>query len=510
MNQNFFKLKILILFFFLIFPGLVSASLEKKIIVFPFKIVSQEKLDFLEKGIAHMLETRLKIPGQSFTVFSEKGELKGLKTDYILEGTILFFGDSVSTEAKLINADSGKAELVFTQVGDNKGDVLKHIDLFAERIRTEVFNLRPANVIGESENRYQPRAADIRKPVIWKSMFFDAKIQSIAVSDIDNDSKNETIILSNNSIQVFRRTDNSFKKLSEIKLTGMNKRHLFVDVIDLDNDGTKEIFITSVNDKTLSPASSLYKWSTSGLVKTADNIKWLLRAVEKKNNGRILLGQKTKVDSSNKFATGIYELKMDTTGGLSPSNLSFPFADNIFGLAFGDFMNNGEESIALLDLKGNLSIYSSEGTRLFTSPEKYGGSESYIKYKGMRYTKDDGYQMDRIYLQQRIFAADLYQDGKTSLVTIKNNDASKGLFSKLRAYDKGRIESLLWNELGMDTQGSTQKIVGYISDYTIADMDTNGKKEIIFTIISSKGTFEKKTSRIISQSFIAKDDQSSY
>ncbi len=511
MNKNFFKLKILILFFFLIFPGLVSASLEKKIIVLPFKIESQEKLEFLAKGIVHMLETRLKIPGQSFAVSPGKEELKNLKADYILEGTIFFFGDSVSTEAKLINADSGKEELVFTQVGNNKGDVLKHIDLFAERIRTEVFNLRPANVFrGESENGYQQRSADIRKPVIWKSMFFDAKIKSIAVSDIDNDSKNETIILSNNSIQVFRRTDNSFKKLSEIRIAGKNKRHLFVDVIDLDNDGTKEIFITSINEKTLSPASSLYKWSTSGLIKTADNIKWLLRAVEKKNNGRILLGQKTKVNSSNKFATGIFELKMDKTGGLSPSNLSFPFADNIFGLAFGDFMNNGEETIALLDLKGNLSIYSSEGNQLFTSPEKYGGSESYIEYKGMRYTKDDGYQMDRIYLQQRIFAADLYQDGKTSLITIKNNDASKGLFSKLRTYDKGRIESLLWNELGMDTQGSTQKIVGYISDFTIADMDTNGKKEIIFTIVSSKGSFGTKTSRIISQSFIAKDNQSSF
>jgi len=509
LNNNFFKLKILILFFFLIFPDFVSASLEKKIVVLPFNIESQEKLGFLEKGIANMLETRLKIPGQSFAVaLPDKGTLTSLKADYIIEGTILFFGDSVNTDARLINANSGKTELVFTQVGNNKGDVLKHIDLFAERIRTEVFNLSPAHGFkGNSEKRYQ-QPAESEKPAIWKSMLFDAEIKSIAVSDIDNDSKNETIILSKNSIQVFRRADNSFAKLSEIKLAPTNKRHLFVDVIDLDNDGTKEIFITSINDKTLRPASSLYKWGTQGLIKTADNIKWLLRAVDTKSNGRILLGQKTTGDG--RFPTGIFELKMDKTGQLSPLKMSFPFADNIFGLAFGDFMNTGKETIALLDLKGNLSIYSSEGTQLFTSPENYGGSKSYIEYKGMRYTKDDGYQMSRIYLQQRIFAADLYQDGKTNLVTIKNEDTSKGLLAKVRVYDKGHIESLLWNEMGMDTQGSTQKVSGYISDYTIADMDNNGNKEIIFIIVSSKGSFTKKTSKIISQSFLAKKNQFSF
>jgi len=506
LNSIFFKLNILILSFFLIFPDLVCAAVnEKKIVVSPFKIESQEKLEFLEKGIAHMLETRLKIPGHSFVVFSPEGSgLKSVKADYILKGTILIFGDNVSTDAKLINADSGKTELVFTQVGNNKGDVLKHIDLFAERIRVEVLNLAPTHgVRGESEKRYQPYA-ESKKPVIWRSMPFDTEIKSIAVFDIDHDSKNETLVLSKNDIQVFRRTNNAFKKISETRLASTNKRHLSVDVIDLDNDGTQEIFITSIDDDTLNPASSLYRWDTSGLVKIVDNIKWLLRAVDTKSNGRILLGQQTKGDGSRRLKTRISRLKMDKSGRLSPTEVSFPFADNIFGLAFGDFMNNGKETIAMLDLEGNLSIYSSEGTELFTSSEKYGGSESYIEYKGMRYTRDDGYQMDRIYLQQRIFASDLYQDGKTSLVTIKNDDAAKGLLSKLRFYDNGHIESLLWNEMGLAAQGRTQKISGYISDYTIADMDNNGKKEIIFTIESSKGAFKKKTSRIISQSFIAK------
>ncbi len=496
------------MFFFLIFPGLVCASsIEKKIVVSAFTIESQEKLGFLEKGVVHMLETRLKVPGHSSVVFlSNDLELESLKPDYILRGTILIFGDSVSTDAKLINAASGETELMFSQFGSKKGDVLKHIDLFAERIRTEVLHLAPRNGdTGGSERtaRYVPYA-EPQKPVIWQSPSFDTEVRSIAVSDIDKDSKNETIVLSNNTISVFQRTGNLLKKISEIQIASGDKRNLFVDVIDLDNDGTQEIFVTGVNDDTLEPDSSLYRWNTSGLVKVADHIQWLLRAVDTKSYGRILLGQKTKGEGERRLKTGITRLKMDASGRLSPADLSFPFADNIFGMAFGDFMNTGTETIALLDLKGILSLYSSDGRELFTSADTYGGSGSYIEYKGMRYNRDSGYQMSRIYLQQRLFAADLSGDGKTSLVIVKNKDAAKGLLSRLRLYDKGYIDSLVWNEIGMAPQGKTQTVSGYICDYTVADMDNDGKKEIVFAIVSSKGTLRKKTSRIVSQSFIVK------
>ncbi|CCK81543.1 FG-GAP-like repeat-containing protein [Desulfobacula toluolica] len=508
MNNNYLKFKLFIIFFFLIFPDFVCASLsEKKIVVSPFKIESQENLEFLEKGVVHMLETRLKVPGHSSVVFSSDNlEIESVKADYLLEGTILVFGDSVSTDAKLINASSGEIELVFSQFGNKKGDVLKHIDLFAEQIRTDVLNLAPRQGntgVSEKTARYVPYA-EPQKPVIWRSPSFDTEMKSIAVADIDNDSKNETIVLSSNMLSVFQRTGNSFKKMSELRLASGNKRHLFVDVVDLDADGTQEIFVTGINDDTLEPDSILYHWNTSGLIKVADHIKWLFRAVDTKSYGRILLGQKTRGEGERRLKTGITRLKMDESGQLSPAELSLPFADNIFGLAFGDFMNNGKETIAVLNLKGTLSLYSFDGRELFTSADTYGGSGSYVEYKGMRYNRDSGYQMSRIYLQQRLFASDLDQDGKTSLVTVKNQDAAKGLLSRLRVYNKGNIESLLWNEMGMAPKGRTQTVSGYICDYTIADMDNNGKKEVIFAIVSSKGVLQKKISRIVSQSFIVK------
>lgn len=509
MNTKFMKVTLLVLSLFMLFPGFAGAAGPEKIIaVAPFNIQSQEPLSFLEKGIVRMLETRLKIPGHSFAVVAPAGQdLTTLNADYIIQGTVLVFGDSVSTDATLTGADSGKVELSFSQFGKEKGEVLNHIDLFAEQIRTQVLHLEPAprfRQMSGGATGYGPGAyVETRKPEIWRSTPFDSEIRGIAVADIDNDSKNETIILSRDSLQVFRRTKETLEKLSEMPLDFRTTRHLFVDVIDLDRDGKKEIFVTSVNDDSLRPDSSLYRWESTGLVKVSDGLHWILRTVDTKD-GRILLGQAPKGAGDKRLKTGIFRMDLDTTGTLSPSALSYPFADTPMGMAFGDFLNNGQETIALLDLDGHISIYSADGTRLYKSSEEYGGSAAYIEFKGARYNQADGFQKGRIYLQQRLFAADLYDAGKTSLITVKNNDVTKGLLARLRHYDKGYFESLASNEMGMTPEGRTQRVSGYIPDFTIADMDNDGKKELVFALVNSDDMFKKKVSRVITQSFIVK------
>ena len=56
----------------------------------------------------------------------------------------------------------------------------------------------------------------------------------------------------------------------------------------------------------------------------------------------------------------------------------------------------------------------------------------------------------------------------------------------------------------MTPEGRTQRVSGYVPDFTIADMDNDGKKEIVFALVNSDDMFKKKVSRVISQSFIVK------
>ncbi|WP_208599546.1 FG-GAP repeat domain-containing protein [Desulfospira joergensenii] len=501
MKATWLRFNVLILA--VLFSFLLSASAwaeVKKFMVTPIRITSQEDLGFLEKGILRMLEARLNIPDHASVVKSSE------PADYIVEGSVLIFGDQVNTEIKLINAASKELEIGFNEVGTQKGDVLKHIDLFTENVRTQVLGIAPASGLKSpvQQGGYQQVYQGPRNPEMWRGPALKKEIQSIAVVDIDDDKENETLILSDNELEIYRRTREGFAPLWQGSLDNLDVKHLFVDVMDLDNDGQKEIFITGVHEKNLIPASFIYHYDASGLTKIAGYLKYFLRVVDTKD-GPVLLGQKTQGKDERMLNTTVYRMIMDQTGsGLMTSDISYPFAENVFGMAFGDFMNTGEESTAVLGRDGVISIYSSEGAQVYRGSEEYGGTRAAIDYKGIRYTKDDGMVMDKLYLQQRIFAADLYQEGKTSIVVVKNVDEAMGLLDRTRVYRKGHIESLQWNEIGLISQGRTQTISGYISDYTIADMDNDGKKEIVFSVVDPTKLLEDKRSRILSQSFIVK------
>ena len=110
------------------------------VLITPFRFYAAQDIAYLNYGILEMLSTRLlrsrtirvkeltKSPvDQAAAVeLAQKEEV-----DYILVGGITIFDDRVSTDARLIAADSGTAVLLFSRFGRRPGDVLEHMDLLA-------------------------------------------------------------------------------------------------------------------------------------------------------------------------------------------------------------------------------------------------------------------------------------------------------------------------------------------------------------------------------------------
>ncbi|BBO84432.1 hypothetical protein DSCO28_49980 [Desulfosarcina ovata subsp. sediminis] len=486
-----------------------AAEQEKTFLITPFQINSEEPLDFLKKGIDKMLDTRLTEQGRSRVVFAPDVETgSGFDADYIIDGTILIFGAQVSTDVKLINADTGMVELSFDETGSKKGDVIKHVDLFADSVRTRILGLSPVagpatsvptTATAPAAQAFNQGPAMLSSQVIWRGPFLKKTIDSLQVQDIDNDGKDEILILAENVLEIYRREGGRLMPISKNKIDEINVRCYFLDAIDLDKDGRKEICVTGVNESQLRAASSIYRLENGELVKLLGPVNYLFRVVDAAT-GPMLLGQKTLGDDSRKLKTPVVELEFGQGGqSLVPAGKSFSFADNVFGLAFGDFMNNGEEIAAVLDLKGIISLYSQEGRELYRSSDEYGGSAAYIEYKGMRYNKDDGFQLDRIFFQQRIFAADVNGDGKTGLVVVKNSDTARGLLTSTRFYRKSHIDELLWNELGFIVLDKGQNVSGYISDFSLGDTNADGKTEVVFSVVSPAKILKDSRSQIFSK-----------
>jgi hypothetical protein len=107
----------------------------------------------------------------------------------------------------------------------------------------------------------------------------------------------------------------------------------------------------------------------------------------------------------------------------------------------------------------------------------------------MKEKKKEGKQIDPtagkgLYLQQRIFVTDLDQDKKNEVIVVKNHDVSSGLFQRLRKFISGHFEALVWDNVGLRRQWKTRKFTGYISDYTVGDLDNDGTDELVFVVMA--------------------------
>ena len=555
-NNTSNRIFLLIVTTLLLFCALPALAAPARVAILPFDVHAEKDLTFLQEGILDMLGSRLawrdkvEVINKNTTkaalasVDGFEGESRALlvggklQADYVLFGSLTVFGESVSIDAKMVDVSGQQAPLPFFAQTRGMGEVIPQINQFATTINESVFGravaqrpmtapapqagagqaapvqpapqtydprMHPEKMLqsgvqynGSSQENFQGVYAPLAQE-IWRGPTIRSRIGSLIVADIDNDGKNEILTLAGDFLNIYRREGERLAPAFEFKIEEINIRCLFVDAIDLDKDGRKEICITGVNETQLGAASLVYRVEDGQLVKILGPENYLFRVVDSAE-GPILLGQKTRGDDSRKLHTPVVQLGLGPDGqSLIEVGRTLPFADNVFGIAFGDFMNNGTETVAVLDLKGVISLYSRDGKLLSQGSDQYGGSAAFIEYKGMRYNQADGYKLDRIFLQQRLFAAQFDGDKKTTLLAVRNIDTAKGFLSNTRVFTKSHIDTLVWNELGFAVMERGQSLSGYISDFSIGDTNADGKKEVVFCVVSANKILEDDRSQIFSK-----------
>jgi hypothetical protein len=171
-------------------------------------------------------------------------------------------------------------------------------------------------------------------------------------------------------------------------------------------------------------------------------------------------------------------------GGYGPEEpLALPKEINVFGLALGDAMDNGQKMIVAFDGSDHIRIFSPSGEEQWKSVEPYGGSINYIEI----WSQNEG-DMDRLYLPQRICVQDVDGDGDHEILVVSNQGSLGRLFGRYRKFTSGQIVSLSRKNIGLTLYWQTPKISGCISDYVIGDFDSDGSNEILAAVVVSRGT----------------------
>jgi len=526
-------LSFIICFILLIDPA--PAAEPAKVIIFPFDIHSQDDLSFLNTGIINILSSGLAKKDKVVIVkppdtahpggVDEVTAIKlasDINADYVVIGSLTVFGNSVSTNAIFIDVKKNEPLVTLNEYGENRGDVLSHVNLFAAGINKHLFGgeeiaLQPPvkKEIPEPSQSPQPivkpaekpvekpvkeevaSAKDKTSPAIWKSRRFDEKIKSVAIGDVDGDGKNETVFISTNKVFIYRYKNGSLVKKGEIKGKDYHT-FLYVDVADINKNKKAEIFVTSLTVKGYLN-SFVLEYDGLKFKKIVHDANLYYRVLNIPGRGKILLGQKRGMlgtadaihaidPSSSLFLSGVFELKWQNKSYKPADRLNLPGEINVYGFTYGDVLNDGREMIAAFTKDNRLVILDKNGNEEFKSRERYGGSTTYLEFP----QKDERKRMDRFYLPQRIFITDFDKDGKNEVVTVRSRATTSSFFKRFKSFDSGQIECLTWNNVTLKQKWKTDEISGYISDLTVGDIDNDGLSEIVFPVITKSGSIIKK------------------
>ncbi|MFC1814247.1 FG-GAP-like repeat-containing protein [Thermodesulfobacteriota bacterium] len=526
----------LFIFIFSIFCNPAPAAEPYRVLILPLYIHSEKDLSFLQNGIQDMLSTRLAQEGKIVPLSKEKARNavkdipgpineqtavslgEGLGADYVLYGSLTVFGSSISTDARFADVHQKKPVVTFSQFGENQGDVISHVNLFARQINEKVFGRKTE--AGPSPEQPQP-ARDVRshpdslwtgdqrsgadlsgepatnktRPFsFWKSRNFKKNIIGIAVGDVDGDGRNETVFISKNILLIYRYNNEKFEKVGEISGNNVDT-FIRVDTADINNNGKSEIFVTTLIRKRARLTSFVLEWDGKNFKKILKKSDWYYRVLYSSGrDGNILLGQQRQGDDAFK-RNGVYEL-IWSDGQYEPVQRQIlPKHVNIFDFTYGDVLNNGKEMIVAFSPSSHLRIFDQNGNKEWESPESYGGSSTYIESPSDDIDVNRGVvpdRMDRYFIPQRIHIADLDNDGKKEVIVAKNVDLTGKLLPRVKIFSSGHIESIDMDQLGFALKWKSREISGHISDCVIADLDNDGEKELVFSAVAKTDLLSTK------------------
>jgi hypothetical protein len=511
-----------------------------KILILPFAVHAEKDLAYLQKGIEDMLSTRLIVEGKTVLINPQVAdavlsELTGppgqvavsageaLGADYVVLGSLTVILESISTDVRFIDVHQKKSVVTFNKTGSSQADLIGHINLFAQQVRQTVFDQKstayqtqpapkkqettgayPENPEKMMQGRQQSKTviysttesqAEIPES-LWRSKRFKEKLVSFAVGDVDGDGLNESVLVSHQTIHIFRFFDGRFKKIASIKGGGFT-RYIHVDVADINANGVEEIFLSNVT-ATSGPLSSFaLEWDGSGYRKIVENANWYFKTVNHKDAGKILYGQRRTTDEI--FRPGIFKLQW-ANGRYEPGEkLPLPFNINIYGFTHGDALNNQTNAYIVYKGGNHITVLDGNGKEMWKSGEDHGGNATYFDYfPTYNMGERERNTPQRFYLPLPLHVVDLNQDGLNEVLTIKNEQALYGVFARIRSYKNGRLTSLIWDGGGLYPQWQTREFTKYVSDCVVADLNNDGRDEIAFLVVSEPGSTLKKPKSFIS------------
>ncbi len=303
----------------------------------------------------------------------------------------------------------------------------------------------------------------------------------IAFGDVVGNGERELVVSDGTNIMVYRLKDTP-QGIWFLK-GGAHERHLSIDVLDLNNNGRDEIFVTSIINNGRVMSSFVLEYDpVSGYRRIWDRAPYFLRVMDKG-----LLMQ--KFTTFGLFTGPVYK-GVWKNGHYEPgSTLSLPGDVNIYGFIYLESQTEGDINLISFDDEGHLNMYEN-GQAVWRSGDSYGKFEISLKRNARPVfdNKDDMEDQSQGMASKTPFVRGRLLSVKTrrgeEVVVVKRIPLlanMPGLGTK-----NAEIHSLLWVGDVMDEELVMRGISGPVTDYYIDG------SEMFFIVSTSLSSFVKK------------------
>ncbi|MBN2223916.1 MAG: hypothetical protein JW765_04495 [Deltaproteobacteria bacterium] len=497
----------------LILPLTAFGAGKIKVVIIPFKINSPEKLDYLEGAIYDMIASRLSIDENiavmerstveralgkdyeiSMTVDNAESLGRRLGADYVILGSLTKLGEAFSIDAKMFNVSKREQSTAVFAQGSGLDALIPKINEFARNMNFKILGYIPkegvAGYMGEQVDNPNFIFATrdlMSKSDFRKSPFWDIQIKGVDVGDIDGNGVNECVVIDKNDIWVYKRGKEEFELFATFKGRAVNN-FLSLDVMDLNMNGKAEIFITNVDKGRLASFVVEYSTAKKGFERIDKNIPLFFRTFKLPGKEAVLLCQRMTMDGL--FYGGLHKVEMKRGGYVDGMTVDFPAATEIFGITLpADITGEGIPEFVRVTGDNHLQIKDMSGAVRWTNKDYWGGTINYFSTTEKEERKPGGNDTNTgtgdIYIAGRVFVTDLNHDNIPEVLVPKNISKTLNLLPKFRLYETSEIYNLQWDGINLSENWRSRLIEGYVADFQIKDIDSDGIDELVVAVLYS-------------------------
>ena len=508
-----------------------------RIAVLPWKVNAAEDIGFVSGAMVEMLSSRIGSAGGFEMVRS--GAVKGtgdsaaaaigksLKLDYVFYGSLTVLGGSVSVDSRLFDVGSGKSRTFYaTGVGLDSvvsmadklsGDVVRALSPSARAVAGAT-GLAPGSptpggvkvvtgvtagadtvagvAAGPSPKSNLIIKAEGAKPGFWKSTPVKGSFVASVAADLDRDGVKELFLVAKTGVTVAVIKDAKLKVLKRLRAPS-GVQYIGAFAFDSDGDGTQELYVSGVRD--LTTYSSVVEFTDARYMATVTGIRWLLRRVNLRGTSK-LIGQRFR--ESDGFYGGLRVLKRAGSKLIDsgPFEVALPKGVDIYHFTYfaeGGFGEGSRAKAGGLRQEGvSQGLYEPEGagwSEYWKSSERYGGTLNYIESdppdnEDARFAPVGG----------AILQADLDSDGRAELIVRRNTSDGIGRhLARPASFKKGSVMAIEWDGEFIAEKWRTREVSGYIADFFIDDLDSDGASEVVMLVVEKSSTLSGRAKSYI-------------